>query len=65
MEWVKKRRPNGSIYYFNVLTGAKQAKSPNDMDDAGGGAPGGGALAPSARGGGGGVMHRIFQVRRP
>lgn len=53
VEWVKKRRGNGSIYYFNVLTGAKQAKSPNDLEGTDGGAP-----APTN----GNVMQRIFQV---
>ena len=32
MEWVKKRRSDGSIYYFNVLTNFKQDRSPNDLD---------------------------------
>lgn len=53
MEWVKKRRANGSIYYFNVLTGAKQATSPNDLDGTDGGAP-----APTH----GSATQRIFQV---
>ncbi|CAN0024019.1 unnamed protein product, partial [Ectocarpus sp. 12 AP-2014] len=39
VEWVKKQRPNGSIYYFNVMTGAKQTASPNHLDDAGGAGP--------------------------
>lgn len=54
MEWVKKQRANGSIYYFNVLTGAKMARSPNDLDATDGGDP------PPPRGS---AMKRIFQVR--
>lgn len=53
-EWVKKRRANGSIY-FNVLTGAKQAESPNDPDSTAGADP-----APTR----GSAMRRIFQVSR-
>lgn len=54
MEWVKKQRPNGSIYYFNVMTGAKQTASPNHLDDAGGAAP------PPLNS----ALGRIFQVRK-
>lgn len=54
VEWVKKQRPNGSIYYFNVLTGAKLARSPNDLDAADGGDP------PPSRGS---ALSRVFQVR--
>lgn len=53
MEWVKKQRANGSIYYFNVLTGTKQARSPNDLDGTDGGP------APSH----GGAVHHLFRVR--
>ncbi|CBJ30298.1 similar to neural precursor cell expressed, developmentally down-regulated 4-like [Ectocarpus siliculosus] len=54
VEWVKKQRPNGSIYYFNVMTGAKQTASPNHLDNAGGSAP-----PPSNS-----ALGRIFQGNR-
>lgn len=31
MDWVKKESSDGSQYYFNVLTGAIQDHSPNDL----------------------------------
>ncbi|CAM9275351.1 unnamed protein product [Ectocarpus fasciculatus] len=54
VEWVKKQRPNGSIYYFNVMTGAKQTASPNHLDATGGAAP-----PPSNS-----ALGRIFQGNR-
>ncbi|CAN0411795.1 unnamed protein product [Ascophyllum nodosum] len=34
VEWVKKERQNGSFYYFNIMTGAVQDRSPNNGIDA-------------------------------
>ncbi|CAM9357602.1 unnamed protein product [Ascophyllum nodosum] len=34
VEWVKKQRRNGSFYYFNIMTGAVQERSPTDHGDA-------------------------------
>eukprot|EP00752_Nemacystus_decipiens_P002624 g2457.t1 len=50
--WVKKQRPNGSVYYFNVLTGVSLARSPNDLGGTDGGNP-----APAR----GSTASRVFQ----
>lgn len=52
-EWVKKRRSNGSIYYFNAMDGRIQDRSPNEYDSA----PG--VLPPQRQS----ALQRMWQVR--
>lgn len=33
MEWVKKQTRTGSVYYYNVMTGSRRTRSPNEEDD--------------------------------
>lgn len=38
-DWIKKKRPNGSTYYLNLMTGVKQAVPPRGLTSTGANAP--------------------------